>query len=299
MGTLREMATGRRFILPQRALVGRSRAADLRLAGSWVSAEHASIWWTGREWRVRDLDSRNGTLLDGHHVAGSAGQPLRHGQAISFGQLEEAWLVDDDAPPQPMAIDRRGEVVIVAPDGVLPLPGDDEPRAVVYTERDAWWIERDDERSPTEDRDVVVVDGRAWTLRLPNPTPPTDEAKRDRQPEVLRLVISVDPSRENILIDLMHRGARVGLAPRAHHEVLLILAEHWLEDASSPPSERGWLDAQLLADMAGSSRATLNVHVQRLRKQFVDCGVVGTVIERRANHDLRLAPLQDVMIVHR
>lgn len=294
MGTLREIATGRRFVLPPRALVGRSRQADLYLPGSWVSGEHASVWWDGRAWRVRDLDSRNGTLLDGQHVIGSDGRPLEHGQTLAFGQLEEAWLVDDAAPPVAMAIDRRAGAVVLSTDGVLSLPGDDDPQGVVYAQDDAWWLEHDETRSPVADYDTAVIADAVWTLRLPEPSRPTDESSHDPRPDELHLSIRYDPSRENIRVDLIHRGARIGLDVRSHHEVLLILAEQRLEDAGRPAADQGWLNPDVLASMAGLKKATLNVHVQRLRKQFVECGVVGTVIDRRATNDLRLVALRAI-----
>lgn len=288
MGTLREIATGRRFILPPRALVGRSRQADLHLPGSWVSGEHASVWWDGRQWRVRDLDSRNGTLLDGHHVAGSDGRPLEHGQTLAFGQLEEAWLVDDAAPPIAMAIDRRADAVVLSTDGVLSLPADDDPRAIVYAQDDAWWLERDNARAPVKDYDTAIVADVVWMLRLPEPSRPTDESAHDPRPDELHLTIRYDQRREDIRVDLVHRGARIGLEPRSHHEVLLVLAEQRLKDTALPPAEQGWIDPDVLARMAGVKKATLNVHIQRLRKQLIDCGVIGTVVDRRANNDLRL-----------
>jgi len=95
----------------------------------------------------------------------------------------------------------------------------------------------------------------------------------------------------NVLTDYLHtvRLATIdGFPP-------YVSPERWPLTASPnelPPAERGWLDAQVLADMAGLARATLNVYVQRLRRQIADCGVIGVVIDRRANHDLRLVELE-------
>jgi len=139
-----------------------------------------------------------------------------------------------------------------------------------------------------------VIGGTVWTLRLPEPSRPTDESAHDPRPDELGLCVRYDQCREDIRVDLMHRGARIGLEVRSHHEVLLILAEQRLEDAARSPAERGWIDPDVLAGMAGLKKPTLNVHIQRLRKQFVDCGVVGTVVERRANNDLRLVAVKQL-----
>src|SRR6185369_7529735 len=50
-------------------LVGRSRLADLRMNEPTVSGEHAVLRWTGREWELHDLGSRNGTIVDGRRLA--------------------------------------------------------------------------------------------------------------------------------------------------------------------------------------------------------------------------------------
>jgi hypothetical protein len=49
-------------------LVGRDEAADVRLPVSAVSRRHAELQWERGRWSLRDLGSRNGTLVDGHLV---------------------------------------------------------------------------------------------------------------------------------------------------------------------------------------------------------------------------------------
>lgn len=293
MGILRELETNRRVHLPPRLLVGRSGQADLRLIGTWVSSEHASIWWDGHVWRVRDLDSRNGTLLEGQRVMRREGEPLVQGHTLAFGQLEEAWMVDDDAAPVAMAVDRAGEAVRLASDGVLTLPDEGDPQVTVYAADEQWWLRRDE--GPPEavsDRHIEPLDGRVWILRLPEATPRTDEARDAPRAGDLCLRLGVGRDQETITALLTHRGARIGLDPRSHHEVLVWLARQQVDDAALPEPERGWVEPEVLMDCTGLKRNVLNVYVQRLRQQFADCGVVGEVIERRPSHALRLAPMQ-------
>jgi DNA-binding NtrC family response regulator len=58
------------FVLdaPKR-IIGRDESADYRLGPvNAVSRVHAELFWEAGAWRVRDLGSRNGTLIDGRRV---------------------------------------------------------------------------------------------------------------------------------------------------------------------------------------------------------------------------------------
>jgi len=56
--------SGHSFTLPDRCLVGRSRACDLVVTARDVSGQHAVLQWTGLHWQLQDLGSRNGTHVD-------------------------------------------------------------------------------------------------------------------------------------------------------------------------------------------------------------------------------------------
>jgi S1-C subfamily serine protease len=69
-----------------RLVAGRHAEAELRFdphADLTVSAQHAEIACTGGAWYVRDLQSSNGTYVDGARI--SAPTPLRDGSVITFG----------------------------------------------------------------------------------------------------------------------------------------------------------------------------------------------------------------------
>ncbi len=56
-------------VLPQTpTVIGRDASADVVLPVSAVSRKHAEIRLSGGEWKLRDLGSTNGTLLDGRRV---------------------------------------------------------------------------------------------------------------------------------------------------------------------------------------------------------------------------------------
>lgn len=90
---------GRRFLLSQeRILVGRDPAADVRFdadSDRQVSARHAEIRWHGDGWQLRDLNSTNGTFLNGTRVHGDAA--LRDGDRVTLGMDGPALVVESGA----------------------------------------------------------------------------------------------------------------------------------------------------------------------------------------------------------
>jgi transcriptional regulator with AAA-type ATPase domain len=63
-------------------LLGRGEECDVQLAGGETSRKHAEIRREGPLWIVRDLDSRNGTFVEGKRVAAA---PLSLGELVRFG----------------------------------------------------------------------------------------------------------------------------------------------------------------------------------------------------------------------
>ncbi len=69
---------------PNRAVIGRSREADVVLPYDDVSRNHALVWRAeGATW-LKDLGSANGTILDGSPVARN-GRQVEKGASITFG----------------------------------------------------------------------------------------------------------------------------------------------------------------------------------------------------------------------
>ncbi len=66
--------------------LGRAERAEMVLADSTVSAEHARISRIGRDWVVRDLGSTNGTLVNGSRVNGQS--KLTHGDVLALGGVQ-------------------------------------------------------------------------------------------------------------------------------------------------------------------------------------------------------------------
>jgi hypothetical protein len=59
---------GQTYELGLSLVLGRAPTADVLLSGSSISREHARIWLEGSTYRIRDLGSTNGTLVNGRRV---------------------------------------------------------------------------------------------------------------------------------------------------------------------------------------------------------------------------------------
>ena len=68
-----------------RHVLGRREPADIVLDNAYVSGLHAEIIFADNQYAVRDLDSKNGTFLDGELV-GDRPAPLRSGSRIDLGR---------------------------------------------------------------------------------------------------------------------------------------------------------------------------------------------------------------------
>lgn len=66
-------------------IVGRAPASDIVLEDPSVSRFHARLEISGRRIDVRDLDSTNGTRVNGHPVTSA---PLEVGDSITFGSID-------------------------------------------------------------------------------------------------------------------------------------------------------------------------------------------------------------------
>ena len=77
---------GKVFTLTDAAtMIGRDDECQIILNDPQISSRHAMIYFAGGEFRVRDLDSTNGTLLNGSPLTEAAyndGDDLRLGKSV-------------------------------------------------------------------------------------------------------------------------------------------------------------------------------------------------------------------------
>jgi pSer/pThr/pTyr-binding forkhead associated (FHA) protein len=75
-------AAERRFLLSDKpTILGRSESSTVHIADQRASRRHAQITWDGEMSILTDLDSANGTFLNGRRI--SAAETLRDGDEIS------------------------------------------------------------------------------------------------------------------------------------------------------------------------------------------------------------------------
>ena len=95
---------GRRFDIGAAAVtIGRHGQCDVRVDDTWLSRWHARIAWSGAEYIVEDLDSTNGTYVNGERVIGS--RALKSGDLLQLGgQVEFAFQVSVSGPLAEMPV---------------------------------------------------------------------------------------------------------------------------------------------------------------------------------------------------
>ena len=72
--------------------IGRQAQCEIQIEETWTSRRHARIAWTGTEYIVEDLDSTNGTFVNGERVVGP--HALKSGDRLQLGdQVELAFQV--------------------------------------------------------------------------------------------------------------------------------------------------------------------------------------------------------------
>lgn len=85
---------GRRFRLRESACtIGRSPDAGIQVEEQGVSRLHALIEQTGNQYAIRDLDSTNGTLVNGHAVRQAT---LRDGDTLRIGRAVFKFLMGNN-----------------------------------------------------------------------------------------------------------------------------------------------------------------------------------------------------------
>lgn len=82
------------------AMVGRSAESDLPIDDDSVSTRHARIDYERGGWRITDLSSANGTLVDGVKLVPNVPAPLGDGSTVRFGGVETRFASVADADPE-------------------------------------------------------------------------------------------------------------------------------------------------------------------------------------------------------
>lgn len=289
LATLEDLASGARLPLAARHLIGRSRDCHLCLSTPRVSNVHAQIAWDGRMWRVQDLNSTNGTLVDGRKVLSGEAAPLRVGTEVTFGSPAYRFRLIDDSPPRLMATALDGDVQ-VEDGGLLCLPRAGELDAAIFDDVGGWWLVEDqDGTQRIEDQDLVLAGGKPWRVSLPGAVGGWPQPAR---PRGLTIFVCRDGGR--VGLSLQGECGNVPLAPAEHSSLLWVLVHRRWSDARRggvPEVEQGWTrQDDLMTDLVVSAQV-LSAWIFRARQQLAETMVRGAarLIERRvAARQLRL-----------
>ena len=101
-------------LVKARTVIGRGSDADITISDAGTSRKHVEILWDGERAMVRDMNSTNGTTLDGRKIVEAALPP---DSTVTIGRTDIVFrVVAQAAPPKP------------------PMPADDATRA--YDVRD-------------------------------------------------------------------------------------------------------------------------------------------------------------------
>ncbi|MDP2313046.1 MAG: FHA domain-containing protein [Pseudomonadota bacterium] len=280
----------RLIALGARTLFGRTALCNVCVDDRQVSGEHASIRWSEGAWQVRDLGSRNGTFLDDVQLEPGMSRVLTVGATLRLGAQFVARVLDV-GPPGPSA-SREGDARLAhAMDGLLVLPGAEDPRALVFEEAGgAWTIEIDGDPTPAQDGQTIALGAETWRILLPigprtEGVPPTWDVAAKPQIESLALTFRPSADEEQVDILLGWPGGLAPLSPRTHQFVMLQLARARQQDHDAGVSrgEAGWRYTDELQRAMRLEPATLNLYLFRAREQLAQAGVDGAarLFERR------------------
>jgi hypothetical protein len=289
MAFVREVCTGRTRVLEPEHLIGRSPSCALQIDERYVSAQHAMLRWTGRDWELKDLGSRNGTFLNGERLKPADEVCVRTGSRIAFGKTEQVWELADDGAPRAMVVPvGRGEPVVLEGE-LLALPSSDDPRVTIYRSEGSWFLEKAEEATaPITNRQTFEVEGRTWRFCCVEGTTKTtlaDASSFGLEVRYLQLTFSVSADEEHVHLQMSCGGKTVDLGSRAHNYLLLTLARRRLDDAAAgqPETGCGWIYQDDFPNDPMMAAPQLNIDVFRIRDHFKGAGVLdaANIIERR------------------
>ncbi len=84
--------------------VGRSSGSTIALESENISRYHFNLAYDGTQVTIADMESANGTFVDGVRLENSQRQPLNGGEEIQIGDLRLIYRYLDDSPTRPMVV---------------------------------------------------------------------------------------------------------------------------------------------------------------------------------------------------
>jgi len=83
---------GKSYPIIKEITLGRSETCDLLISDNLVSKRHAVIQKIKDEYLIRDLDSKNGTYVNGKRISAKQYVRLKQGDVVKIGRTEMAII---------------------------------------------------------------------------------------------------------------------------------------------------------------------------------------------------------------
>jgi hypothetical protein len=285
------------YELSAETIVGRASGATVRLTQPYVSSHHASVRWTERHyWELRDLQSKNGTYVNGARVGHGAKVKLESKDEIGFGSTSDTYVVEDVSAPRPMLMAVDAELSPIFLDQtMLALPSSDQPDITLFQAATGHWqIESRDRAGPIRDGDLLSIGSQQWRCCLP--TIPDETEALANLPDLSALAdveIAFDVSRDQERVDVtLHMSGRsVPLGSKACFYLLLVLGRCRLQRDLPPSAEvsaDGWIGVNALLELLRVTEQRLNVDIFRIRQELRSAGIVDAagIVERQPQRRL-------------
>jgi hypothetical protein len=249
--------------------------------------------WTGFSWELKDLNSRNGTYLDGRRIDPAGALELQRGARIGFGKPSEEWELVDAGAPEVMAVPLDGGQPARMDGEMIPLPSSDDPLATIYRTGDGGWaLERaDDPVMPLSNATIFDAVGRLWRFCCADLSPSTIAPSEARPSFValrvvdIRVHFDVSTDEEHVNLRVSAADEVTDLGSRAPNYLLLTLARRRLADAARGLTDTtcGWTEVEDLARDPTMAPPRLNIDVFRIRQMFEGIGLLdaANIVERR------------------
>lgn len=137
---LSEAIKDRKFeINKDRTSIGRVAGNDIVLDDAAVSSSHCYVARRGDRFVLHDLNSTNGTLLNGERVSECE---LDNGQVVTVGALEMKLVTDGDVQVESEGMAQRTQILTAAT-ATVAIPGhfsSVSPFGARHTERRGLWL---------------------------------------------------------------------------------------------------------------------------------------------------------------
>src|SRR5512133_1206868 len=167
-----EDSQGRRITVGAQCLIGRAPHCRVRLSDKRVCWDHARIGWLRDGWWLRDLNSTNGTWVDGKRLGADDRVVLTLGQRIAFGHSSLSYRVDNVDAPRFRLRSLSDQRVICPTNTLVGLPSDDEPLLTVSLGVYGWSVEEGSNVRQLSDQEIIQFGQERWQVELP---PVTDD----------------------------------------------------------------------------------------------------------------------------